>query len=88
MGSQLGTGDWASVEWLGKRDMQQNQLLYIFYDCRTAGPLPQITVVHLGENDLDNRLTLSLLGKIFQDLEVITVVPWSDILPRWGCRLG
>lgn len=87
-GTQLGIGDFVSVEWLGKRGMRWSQLLPLFDNLLSAGAQPQVVVVHLGENDLGNRSAVSLLSEILHDFRILREwIPgiklvWSTMLPR------
>lgn len=87
LGSQLGPGEQACINWVGKRGMCWGQLLPALLECVKTHPPPQLVVVHLGENDLGKWTTISLrlhtrrdLARLVQWLPGIRTI-WSSLLP-------
>ncbi|XP_053168255.1 uncharacterized protein LOC128352078 [Hemicordylus capensis] len=70
-GSQLGLGSKASVYWLGMRGMLWNQLLPALREHLDRFPIPDILVLHLGENDLGRRPGLAILQQASSDLSIL-----------------
>ncbi|XP_066475283.1 uncharacterized protein [Tiliqua scincoides] len=87
-GTQLQLGSLATVHWVARRGMLWDQLLPAFYEFVHAHAPPHIIVIHLGENDLGQRTTLSLRLQACSDILHISqcfrgmVILWSDLLPR------
>lgn len=67
-GMQLQLGSLATVHWVARRGMLWDQLLPAFYEFVHAHAQPHIVVIHLGENDLGQRTTLSLRLQAYSDI--------------------
>lgn len=87
-GSQLALGDVAHIDWLAKRGMCWGQFFPAVLEYIAVNLLPQVIVVHLGENDLGQRTSMSLrlqarkdFNSLVRQFPGITIL-WSDMLPR------
>lgn len=86
VGNHLGLGELAQVEWKAKRGILCGQLLLLFREYLSTRPRPQVLVVHLGENDLCQRASLSLRLQVHRDFNIIgqwvpgIVILWLEML--------
>lgn len=87
-GSQLGLGGLANVTWAARWGMRWGQFLPVLFDYLQLHPLPQVIMVHLGENILGQRMSMSLRLQARREFSLLRlwfpgiVILWSNLLPR------
>ncbi|XP_050814703.1 uncharacterized protein LOC127053658 [Gopherus flavomarginatus] len=78
----------ARVSWLGTKDMLWDELLSLIQSVVQRGVLPDVIIIHLGENDLAHQSRLGLIKTMKNDLTTLcsmfpkTKIVWSTLLPR------
>lgn len=76
------------LHWHGQRNMKWTQLLPMLEQLASEGQVPDVLIVHLGENDIRPATGLSIISTIrrevilFWDLFSNMKVIWSNLLPR------
>ncbi|XP_075759703.1 uncharacterized protein LOC142819091 isoform X2 [Pelodiscus sinensis] len=88
-GLQLGyPSSSAFLYWHGIQAMLWDQLLPLLHEIYCLRSFPSIIVIHLGENDLMQHSSMSLVVKMKNDLGILrrafpdTYIIWSSLLPR------
>lgn len=91
IGLHLGLESIAKIDWIGKCDMEWNQLLPALFHWLKGRPPPQVLLIHVGEIDLGRVPRTFLSVKAKEDIGLISArvpgirVAWSEILQKQLC---